>query len=204
MSNSVAAAYPADVAIERPVESSRLWALLYVLFGIKVLALILHFVIAFIWGIAALVLFVISQFVVLFTGAYPTGMHAFLTRFVRWSNQLSAWTWGLTDEYPPFVPTDDPFPMETTVAYPDQSSRLWAVLTIILVKFLALVPHFVVLYVLGLVQAVLVWIANLVILFTGEFPESLFVFCVGVLRWQTRVTAFTLGLCDGYPPFSLS
>ena len=40
MSTTVAAAYPADIAIERPAESSRLWALLYVLFGIKVLALI--------------------------------------------------------------------------------------------------------------------------------------------------------------------
>ena len=47
MSTTVGATYPADVAIEKPTESSRLWALLYVLFGIKVLALILHFVIAF-------------------------------------------------------------------------------------------------------------------------------------------------------------
>jgi len=204
MSTTAPAIYPADVAIQRPAESSRLWALLYVLFGIKAFALILHYIVAFIWGIGALVVFFVSQLVVLFTGTYPTGMHAFLTRFVRWSNQLSAWTWGLTDVYPPFTPSDEPYPMDTTIAYPDGSSRLWAVLTIILVKFLVLVPHFVVLYVLGLVQAILVWIANLVILFTGSYSDGLFEFCVGVLRWQTRVTAFTLGLVDGYPPFSLS
>jgi hypothetical protein len=39
--------------------------------------------------------------------------------------------------------------------------------------------------------------------FTGNYPRSLYDFGVGVLRWSTRVEAYTLLLRDEYPPFSL-
>jgi hypothetical protein len=58
--------------------------------------------------------------------------------------------------------------------------------------------------VLGLVQALLAFVANIIILFTGRFPDGLFDFVVQVMRWQTRVTAFAFGLVDEYPPFSMS
>jgi hypothetical protein len=195
--------YPVDVRATRPTESSRGWALLLVLFGLKAFALILQFIIAFIWGIGVFVLFFVSQLVVVFTAKYPEGMHAFIRRFIAWANELNGWLSGLTDDYPPFTPTDEPYAVTTTIEQPDESSRLWAVLTIFWLKPFALIPHLIVLYVLQLVQGVLVWIANLIIVFTGEFPEGFFGFIVGVIRWQTRVSAFFLGLVDEYPPFSL-
>ena len=41
------------------------------------------------------------------------------------------------------------------------------------------------------------------ILFTKQFPDSLFNYIVGVFRWQYRVNAYTNLLRDEYPPFSL-
>jgi hypothetical protein len=49
-----------------------------------------------------------------------------------------------------------------------------------------------------------VWfIAFFAILITGRYPEGLFRFLVGFLRWSSRVSAYTLLLTDDYPPFTL-
>ena len=87
--------------------------------------------------------------------------------------------------------------------HPPRSSRLWAVLTILLIKFLALIPHFIVLALLGIAQAVVAIVAQVIVAFTGHYPESLFTFLSGVIRWNARVGAFAASLTDRYPPFTL-
>lgn len=188
---------------EYPEQSSRLWALLYLLFGIKAIVLIVHAVIFMVVAIGAFFVFVVAQAVVLFTGRMPAGMHSFQTRVLTQGNKMNAWVYGLTDVLPPFALSDDTYPVETSVGHPARSSRLWALLNILLVKSLALLPHLAVLYVLQIASGVVVFIAQIVILVTGNFPRGMFDFVVGVTRWQTRVAAFMLGLRDEYPPFSL-
>jgi uncharacterized membrane protein YjjP (DUF1212 family) len=41
------------------------------------------------------------------------------------------------------------------------------------------------------------------VLFTGKWSDGLQEFVLGVLRWNTRVSAYALLLADEYPPFSL-
>ena len=54
------------------------------------------------------------------------------------------------------------------------------------------------------VAIVVIWlIVQWIILFTAAYPRGMFDFVAGVVRWQTRVTAYTLGLVDRYPPFTL-
>ena len=38
---------------------------------------------------------------------------------------------------------------------------------------------------------------------TGQYPEGMFNFSVGVSRWSARVRGYTLLFVDEYPPFSL-
>ena len=95
------------------------------------------------------------------------------------------------------------YPADVRADYPVRSSRLWAVLTIFWIKFLAIIPHGIILIFLGIAQWVVAFIAQFVVAFKGEYPAGMHEFVTGVLRWQTRVMAFILSVDDRYPPFTL-
>ena len=95
------------------------------------------------------------------------------------------------------------YPIDFRADYPERSSRGWAALTILLIKFLALIPHFFVLFFLGIAQAIVAVIAQVVVMLTGAYPAGMFDFVAGVLRWNARVQAFVFSLTDQYPPFTL-
>ena len=74
-----------------------------------------------------------------------------------------------------------------------------------LVKWILVLPHYVVLVFLWLGFTVLSVVAGAAILVTGRYPRGIFDFDVGVLRWTWRVQYYAIGAfaTDQYPPFSL-
>ena len=95
------------------------------------------------------------------------------------------------------------YPIDLRADYPARSSRGWAVLTIFLIKLIALIPHAIILVFLGIAQFVVAIVAQVAVALNGEYPAGMYSFVAGVLRWQMRVTAFLLSLTDRYPPFTL-
>ncbi|MGW8327547.1 DUF4389 domain-containing protein [Streptomyces sp. NPDC055897] len=78
--------------------------------------------------------------------------------------------------------------------------RRWTVL----LRWLLLLPQFVVIVLLGL-AAFFVTIAGwFAALFTGRLPDGIFRFLSSVLAYSTRVNASAMLLVDSYPPFSFS
>jgi Domain of unknown function (DUF4389) len=61
-----------------------------------------HYIILLFLGIAAYVAVIIAFFVVIITGAWPSGMRDFVVGVMRWSSRVSAYILLMTDQYPPF------------------------------------------------------------------------------------------------------
>jgi hypothetical protein len=70
-----------------------------------------------------------------------------------------------------------------------------------IVQWLLAIPHFIVLYVLGIVAEIVAIISWFVILFTGKLPEGLANLVCLYLRYNNRTIAYAAFLRDEYPPF---
>lgn len=95
-------AYPVDVNIRYRERSSRLLALLALVFFSKLLLLLPHWIIGSVLGLVSIVLALVGWLVELLTGNYPRGLFNFQVGVLRYSTRLDAWFIGLVDEYPPF------------------------------------------------------------------------------------------------------
>lgn len=177
-------------------------------------------VLVFLW-----VAFVATTFVagvsILFTRRYPVGIFRFNLGVLRWSWRVSyyASTGGIgTDRYPPFSLAEHPdYPATLDVDPPGELSR-----GLVLVKWwLLAIPHYILLglvlgslgwvtdvgvvefWVGGSLLGVLVFVAGLMLLFTGRYPGGLFDVIIGVNRWVFRVLVYVALMTDEYPPFRL-
>ena len=91
------------------------------------------------------------------------------------------------------------YPVIYDIDRPERLSRwLW------LFKWLLLIPHFIVVWVLSIVAAVALFIAWIVVVITAKYPRGLFDFIVGVYRWTYRMNAYGTHMTDLYPPFSMA
>ncbi|MER5635454.1 DUF4389 domain-containing protein [Kitasatospora sp. NPDC002227] len=73
----------------------------------------------------------------------------------------------------------------------------------VLLRWLLLIPHFIALFVLGIVAFVLTVVGWFGALVLGRLPEPCAGFLSGYVAYATRVQASAMLLVDEYPPFAL-
>ena len=136
---------------------------------------------------------------IVFRQKYPRWWFDWNLNLLRFSSRVTAYLALLDDRYPS---TDEDQAVHLDFPYPDaRQLNRW----LPLVKWFLAIPHYVVLFFLGLAAVIAVIAAWFAILFTATYPRGLFDFVVGVLRWSNRVNGYAFALVtDQYPPFSLS
>ena len=206
--------YPLRLEGELDAQLSRwLWL-------VKWLLVIPHIIVlVFLW-IAFLIMWLVSLFAILFTGRYPRAIFDFNVGVMRWTWRVWFYSYSAlgTDRYPPFTLDDAAdYPARLSVEYPQSLSR-----GLVLVKWwLLALPHYLVVSIFaggawaganaanddwawtsgGGLTALLVFIAAVVLLFTGRYPRPIFDFVMGMNRWVFRVSAYAALMTDKYPPF---
>ena len=90
-----------------------------------------------------------------------------------------------------------PYPVTFKADYVEKRSRLTTFFRLILA-----IPHIIFLYFYGLAAGVVVIVAWFALLFTGRYPQGMYDFVAGSLRYSTRVYGYIWLLTDEYPPFS--
>jgi hypothetical protein len=96
------------------------------------------------------------------------------------------------------------YPVALTLTPPVTSNRVWAIPLIgAFVKWIILIPHFIILYVLNLAVGLCLLVIWAFVLFSGRYPDWGFALVAGYLRWTTRLALYFLGISDEYPSFSM-
>ena len=180
-----------------------------------------HFIVLFFLWFAFGVVTIVAWFAILFTGRYPRSLFNFNVGVIRWSWRVAFYSYAAlgTDIYPPFTLERTDYPADFDVDYPEKLSR-----GLVLVKaWLLAIPHLLIIALLtGTAQTwvyrdgewvqvgtglslfgLLVFIAGVILLFTGVYSRGLFDFLMGLNRWIYRVTAYVALMRDEYPPFHL-
>jgi hypothetical protein len=143
------------------------------------------------------VLFFAPLLMILFRRKYPRWWFDWNLELQRFTNRVGIYLSLMDDRYPA---TDDHQSVHLDYSYPEHLNR-W----LPLVKWFLAIPHYIVLFFLDYALFFAVIVAWFAILVTGRYPRGMFGFVEGVIRWNVRVTAYTLTLVtDRYPPFRLA
>ena len=143
-------------------------------------------------------IFLAPLLMLLFRKKYPAWWAEWNRELLRFGNRVYIYALLMDDTYPS---TDEQQAVRLDFPNPD-GERLNRGLP--LVKWFLAIPHYILLFFLHIASFFVTIYAWFAILFTGRYPESLFRFVEGVIRWHNRVVAYALLLVtDRYPPFSL-
>ncbi|NQV19133.1 MAG: DUF4389 domain-containing protein [Armatimonadetes bacterium] len=146
------------------------------------------------------ILFLPTLLMIVFKRKYPRWWFDWNLALTKFSLRVASYLLLLRDDYPS---TDEEQAVNVQINYPDVEKELNQWLP--LIKWLLVIPHFIVLCFIMVGVIFCTIIAWFIILFTGKYPRSMFDFVVGFLRWILRVGAYAILLTtDEYPPFSLS
>ncbi len=189
------AAYPVTFNVTRPEKFERPQVVLRILV-IIILSMLAG---AFGWILAAayLILPVLAAIFISQKGSerYIAEDSTRMTTWLRWIMALYSYLAVLTDRFP----TEKPEQIVNLDLRPAGSPTVGSAL----LRLIYSIPSAFVLAILGIAGAVIWIIAVIFILVQETYPEGLYNFQLGIMRWQARLFGYHASLVDQYPPFAL-
>lgn len=178
--------------VTQPQERDRVSVLLRIIFAIP------HLIVSQIWGYLAQILAVLQWFIVLFTGKRNQGIWNLQNQWLGYYARVMAYVDLLYDKpYPPFGTDAGTVPVTQSLEYEEAANRLTNAL-----RFIWVIPAFVVAAVLSVAATVVLVISWFAILITGKQPSGLYSFLLKALRYLVQTQAYSLLLTDTYPKYA--
>ena len=191
----MATSYPVTFDVDRPEKFERPQVFLRIL--VAVILSILGGALGWIFGLVYLVLPVVAAIFVSQKGGekYLAEDGPRVTGWLRWIVSFYAYLGILTDRFP----TEKP---EEIVRFEVQTSGTPTVGSALL-RLIYSIPSALVLSILAIVSAVIWVIAAVMVLVQEDYPDGLYNFQRGILRWEARLLGYHASLVEQYPPFAL-
>lgn len=181
---------PVQVATAEPVPQRRATV------AFRLILVIPHLFLLFFLAIAALAVAFLGWWGALFTGRLPEFAVNYLSGFMRWVLRYQAYVYLLTDAYPPFTLDDVPeYPVRLAIPERQRLNRA----AVFFRYFLAIPAEIVVTVTLEGVLTIVLFVAWLITLVTGQLPRPLHQAFTALLRYQIRFYSYYWMLTPAYP-----
>ncbi len=195
--------YPMITTFDQTVTMSRLWGIPLVGVLVRSLVVIPHYIVLFFYAILVGLLQLVMWMPVLVNGRYPAWGYSFVGGFVRWTTRVQAYVVLAASAYPP-LSVGGYHDVDVQWDHSQPVAR-WAGIPIlgIWIRLILLIPHFILLWFLGVAVAFLSLFTWIPVLVNGRYADWAYRIVGGQIRWQNRITCYLLLMTGPYPPVSL-
>ena len=153
-----------------------------------------HLLVLGFWTYLAFPVAIVNWFITLVRGRPSSGVHAWLSRLVRYQVHVYAYVYLVADPYPRFRGWAGTYPIDVALPPPLEQARWKTALRIVLV-----LPAYVFAYVLGYVASIVGFLGFFYAVVTGRFPRGFRDFSAYCLRYQAQTFAYLFLITDRYP-----
>jgi hypothetical protein len=153
-----------------------------------------HLVWLILWGIVTALAVIVNWFVTLFSGRPASGLHRFVSAYLRYLTHTYAFLFLIASPFPGFSGAPGSYPIDLRLPEPDRQNRWRTGFRLILV-----VPGLIIagaLMSLLYLVAIFSWFTGL---FLARVPEGLRNLGAFAVRYQAQVNAYFWLLTDAYP-----
>ena len=195
--------YPVNLRVAQDEGQNRLWGIPFVGLTIRAILVIPQAIVLWLLAVLAGLSTLFSWIPILVNGRQAAFVYTFTGGYLRLGTRVGGYVLLMTGRYPPFGPGGE-HTIDLTFEETEQQNRLWGIPFFgLFVRWILLIPHFVVLFFIGIVFAFITLVTWIPVLVNGRTADWVVRWVGGFYRWFNRVYAYALLLTGTYPPFRL-
>jgi hypothetical protein len=195
--------YPVSLTIAPDEGQNRLWGIPFVGLIIRAILVIPQAIVLWLLAILVGLSTLFSWIPILVNGRQAAFVYTFTGGYLRLGTRVGSYILLMTGRYPPFGPGGE-HTINLTFDENEEQNRLWGIPLIgLMVRWILLIPHFIVLFFIGIVLGFISLITWIPVLVNGRTADWVVQWVGGFYRWFNRVYAYGLLLTAKYPPFRL-
>jgi hypothetical protein len=193
--------YPIQLGVTTDREVNRVWGIPLLGMGVRAFLSIPHMVVVEILNFCLGIWWLLGWIYILAYGRVPALVVSLATESMQRQARVGGYVLLMPGGYPPLEPGPSK-PINVQVSLDNlEINRLWGIPVVNwLVRILVLIPHLIVISILGTIAGLSILILWIPILVNGRYPDWAASFYGMLIRYATRLGAYIIFLPVPYPP----